>query len=84
MCIDTNKPNISQLTSIEDWLSSLNLTQYLKLFKTHAYLNLSQLLDLKYNDFNLLGIWDDLHKQLILESLKTVQFEISFKNGFLV
>ncbi len=81
---DTNKPNIAQLTSIEDWLISLNLTQYLKLFKSNQYLNLSQLLDLQYNDLNSIGIWDESHKRQMLESFKTVQFDISFKNGFLV
>ena len=81
---DTGKPNIAQLTSIEEWLISLNLTQYLKLFKSNSYLNLSQILDLQTNDLNSIGIWDEYHRRIILESLKTIQFDISFKNGFLV
>ena len=75
---------MAQLTSIDDWLISLNLTQYLKVFKSNWYLNLSQIIDLQSNDLYSIGIWDESHKRQMLESLKTVQFDISFKNGFLV
>ena len=82
--IDTNRPNLAQSTSIDEWLASLSLTQYVAIFKRNGFLNLSQIVDLQMNDLVSLGIWDQLNQSKIIESLKTVQFEIAFRNGFLV
>lgn len=82
--IDTNRPNFAQLTSVKEWLSSLELNQYLGTFQMRKLLNLSQVLDFDRNNLKKLEIWNDADQNIILESLKCIHFELNFQNGFLV
>ena len=83
--IDTNRPNFTQLTNIQEWLNSLGLGEYASKFVAKRYLNLSQALNIELNDLvRTFEILDETHKNLIMESLKRIQFELNFQNGFLV
>jgi len=82
--IDTNRPNFSQLTSIQEWLNSLNLNQYTNHFIDKKHLNLSQVLNFEKFDLDSIKITEESAQNAILESLKCIQFELNFQNGFLV
>lgn len=82
--VDTNRPNFAQLTNIQEWLNSLNLNHYLDMFIVKSYLNLSQILHFEKVDLLSIGIKDESHQDVILESLKCIHFELNFQNGFLV
>lgn len=82
--IDTNRPNFAQLTSIKEWLNSLELTQYLNSFNRMGYLNLSQALECDRNELMRLEVWNEKDQDELLDSLKCILFELNFQNGFLV
>lgn len=82
--IDTNRPNFTHLTNIHEWLNSLSLIEYVDCFIFNRYLNLSQVLNLEVEDLILMEIFDQNHQMIMLESLKRIQFELNFQNGFLV
>ena len=82
--VDTNRPNFAQLTSVKEWLHSLDLIQYLNLFQLKGLLNLSQVLGFERADLSQLDVWDENDQATILESLKCIHFELNFQNGFLV
>ena len=79
-----NRPNFTQLTSIHEWLKSLNLENYIANFTNKIHLNLSQVLNLEKNDLNFLGVFDSNHQNIMLESFNNIQFELNFQNGLLV
>ena len=79
-----NRPNFTQLTSIHEWLKSLNLENYTTNFINKKYLNLSQVLNCEKNDLTLLSIFDSNHQNIMLESFNNIQFELNFQNGLLV
>ncbi len=82
--IDTNRPNFSQLTSIKEWLNSLEMPQFVENFHTRRFLNLSQIVGFDRDDLLALEIWQETEQNAILESLKCIHFELNFQNGFLV
>lgn len=83
--IDTNRPNFTQLTNIHEWLNSLNLSELIERFVSKRYLNLSQVLQLELNDLmGTFDIYDEDKQALMMESIKRIQFELNFQNGFLV
>lgn len=82
---DPNRPNFTQLTNIQEWLNSLGLGDYISKFVAKRYLNLSQAINLELTDLpRLFDVYDESHQSLIMESLKRIQFELNFQNGFLV
>ena len=82
--MDKNGPNFAQLTSINEWLTSLNLSQYAVSFLTRKYRNLSQVLHLEASHLRSMGVEDEQHQCLLADSLRSIQFELNFHNGFLV
>jgi len=82
--IDTNRPNFAQLTSVKEWLNSLELSQYVGFFHAKKYYNLSQVLSFERDDLIRLEIWSEKHQESILDSIKCIHFELNFQNGFLV
>ncbi|RNA09829.1 Ephrin type-A receptor 4 [Brachionus plicatilis] len=82
--IDTNRPNFTHLTSVHEWLNSLNIIVYVNLFVNRRLLNLSQVLNLELEDLIKMEIFDPDHQMIILDSVKRIQFELNFQNGFLV
>jgi hypothetical protein len=57
---------------------------YADTFINRRYLNLSQIINLEKDDLLALEIRDGAHIEIILESLKCINFELNFQNGFLV
>jgi hypothetical protein len=82
--IDSNRPNIAQLTSIDDWLNSLSLAQYCIQFKHSNYLSLSQILNLNSSDLLSAGVFSQTHQIIMLQSLNNIKRDISQQNGCLV
>lgn len=82
--IDPNRPNFTQMTNVQEWLNSLGLGEYIGRFVAKRFLNLSQVLNLELSDLVKLEVYDESHQSLIIESIKRIQFELNFQNGFLV
>lgn len=82
--IDTNRPNFTHLTSVQEWLNSLNIIEYVDLFVNRRMLNLSQVLNLELEDLIKMEIFESSHQMIILDSIKRILFELNFQNGFLV
>jgi hypothetical protein len=53
-------------------------------FTDKKHLNLSQVLNFEKIDLDSIKIADDITQNVLLESLKCIQFELNFQNGFLV
>jgi hypothetical protein len=53
-------------------------------FHAKRFLSLSQVLTFDRTDLESLEIWNESDHKTILDSLKCIQFELNFQNGFLV
>ena len=73
-----DQPNIAQLTSIVDWLHSLQLDRLIQFFRKNAYTNLSQICHFDSSDFHaLLGNHTTpIEQSRLIESLNHIRSEL--------
>ncbi|CAL4073921.1 unnamed protein product [Meganyctiphanes norvegica] len=78
--------DMTQLTSVEDWLASLKMTRYLENFERAGLSELEAVARLTQQDLTQLGITLVGHQKKILQSIHTLrtQLAVNMSEGFLV
>ncbi|KAK7082967.1 Ephrin type-A receptor 5, partial [Halocaridina rubra] len=78
--------DMTQLTSVEDWLASLKMSRYVDNFQRTGLTDLEAVARLTQHDLNQLGITLVGHQKKILQSIHTMrtQLAVNMSEGFLV
>ncbi|XP_068224771.1 ephrin type-A receptor 4-A, partial [Palaemon carinicauda] len=78
--------DMTQLTSVEDWLASLKMSRYVENFQRAGLADLEAVARLTQHDLNQLGISLVGHQKKILQSIHTMrtQLAVNMSEGFLV
>ncbi|XP_066959562.1 ephrin type-B receptor 1 isoform X4 [Macrobrachium rosenbergii] len=78
--------DMTQLTSVEDWLASLKMSRYVENFQRAGLADLEAVARLTQHDLNQLGITLVGHQKKILQSIHTMrtQLAVNMSEGFLV
>ncbi|XP_047499507.1 ephrin type-B receptor 1-like, partial [Penaeus chinensis] len=78
--------DMTQLTSVEDWLASIKMTRYLDNFQRTGLTDLEAVARLTQHDLTQLGITLVGHQKKILQSIHTMrtQLAVNMSEGFLV
>ncbi|KAA0183398.1 hypothetical protein HAZT_HAZT009122 [Hyalella azteca] len=78
--------DLTQLGSVEEWLSSLKMSRYLENFESAGLSDVQSVARLNQRDLTTLGITLVGHQKKILQSIQTLrtQLAVSMAEGFLV
>ncbi|MPC63522.1 Ephrin type-B receptor 1 [Portunus trituberculatus] len=78
--------DMTQLTSVEDWLASLKMSRYVDNFQRTGLTDLEAVARLTQHDLTQLGITLVGHQKKILQSIHTLrtQLAVNMSEGFLV
>ncbi|CAF0738708.1 unnamed protein product [Didymodactylos carnosus] len=79
--INPDQPNFAQITSIDEWLHSLQLDHYIKQFKSYGYMNLSQICHFTQRDLIDIGLTINFDQHKILDTLKKVRSNLELTVG---
>lgn len=78
--------DLTQLSSVEDWLASLKMSRYLDNFQRAGVTQLESVARLTQHDLTQLGITLVGHQKKILQSIHALrtQLDVNMSEGFLV
>lgn len=78
--------DMTQLTSVEDWLASLKMSRYVDNFQRTGLTDLEAVARLTQHDLTQLGITLVGHQKKLLQSIHTLrtQLAVNMSEGFLV
>ncbi|XP_067658531.1 ephrin type-B receptor 1-B-like isoform X1 [Haliotis asinina] len=85
--IDPNVPDMTQFTSIEDWLISIKMERYIDNFLQAGFTSMDQVCRISVKDLITLGITLVGHQKKIMNSVQTFRAQIAgaqMSEGFLV
>ncbi|XP_064598883.1 ephrin type-A receptor 4-like isoform X2 [Liolophura sinensis] len=85
--IDPNMPDMTQFTSIEDWLISIKMERYSNNFLHAGYCNMEQISRMTVKELINLGITLVGHQKKIMNSVQTLRAQlggVQMSEGFLV
>ncbi|CAF0874300.1 unnamed protein product [Didymodactylos carnosus] len=79
--VNPDQPNFAQITSIDEWLHSLQLDHCIKQFKSSGYMNLSQICHFTQRDLIDIGLTINFDQHKILDALKKARSNLELTIG---
>lgn len=80
--LDPSAPDMTQFTSVEEWLNSIKMARYLGNFEHAGITTIDKVPKLSSKDLNSIGILLAGHQKKIMNSIQTMRAQMS--EGFLV
>ncbi|KAG1684092.1 Ephrin type-A receptor 5 [Nymphon striatum] len=80
--LDPSAPDMTQFTSVEEWLNSIKMARYLENFERAGITTIDKVPKLSSKDLNSIGICLAGHQKKIMNSIQTMRAQMS--EGFLV
>lgn len=79
-------PDMTQFTSVEEWLDSLKMSRYLENFERAGVTNMESVVRLTVKELTSLGVTLVGHQKKIMNSVQAIRAQLSanLSEGFLV